>query len=242
MSIAQYTALTADSPLNAPMETATVAANPHDASRSGMSGSEDMNSASSLQNEFITLMVAQIQNQDPLNPLDGTEYVSQLAQFSQVQSMENMSALLQNSMVLQDNLQVLATAGLVGQTVHVATDKFEMGDTIQEGKIELAHASNQVTLVVEDAYGQKTEIPLGAHGAGDVEFRIDPEAHDLPPGEYTISVKVQEGQDSPNILLAGKVEEVRIPSTGGSPLVTIAGVGNIPFYQIAQFGSKTDNA
>ncbi|EDM57244.1 flagellar basal body rod modification protein, partial [Vibrio parahaemolyticus AQ3810] len=59
------------------------------------------------------LMVAQIQNQDPLNPLDGTEYVGQLAQFSQVQSTENMSKVMQNSMVLLDNMQVLSTAGLV---------------------------------------------------------------------------------------------------------------------------------
>ncbi|MCV5837740.1 flagellar hook assembly protein FlgD, partial [Escherichia coli] len=70
----------------------------------------DKNSASSLQNEFISLMVARIQNQDPLNPLDGTEYVGQLAQFSQVQSTENMSKVMQNSMVLLDNMQVLSTA------------------------------------------------------------------------------------------------------------------------------------
>ncbi|MDD1781854.1 flagellar hook assembly protein FlgD [Enterovibrio sp. ZSDZ35] len=226
MSIAHYTALSADSPVNARSEEAAVSANPM-----------DMNSSSSLQNEFITLMVAQIQNQDPLNPLDGTEYVSQLAQFSQVQSMENMSGLMQNSMVLLDNMQVLSTAGLVGETVYVSSDKFELGEDIQSGKIELEHASNQVTLVVKDAYGQTKEVPLGAHGAGDVDFSIDPEELGLKPGEYTVSVKVQDGQDSPNILLAGKVEQVRIPSTGGAALVNITGVGNVPFYQITQFGA-----
>ncbi|MBO0246704.1 flagellar hook assembly protein FlgD, partial [Vibrio sp. Vb0592] len=82
------------------------------------------------------LMVAQIQNQDPLNPLDGTEYVGQLAQFSQVQSTENMSKVIQNSMVLLDNMQVLSTAGLVGQTVYVNSKEFELGDGAQNGKIE----------------------------------------------------------------------------------------------------------
>ncbi|NLS13734.1 flagellar hook assembly protein FlgD [Vibrio sp. SM6] len=226
MSIAQYTALTADSPVSTVSNEATVASNPN-----------DMNSSSALQNEFITLMVAQIQNQDPLNPLDGTEYVSQLAQFSQVQSMENMSGLMQNSMVLLDNMQVLSTAGLVGETVYVASDNFTLGDDVQQGKIELSHASNQVTLVVKDAYGQTTEVPLGAHGAGDVEFSINPEELGLKPGEYTVSVKVQEGQAEPNILLAGKVEQVRIPSTGGSALVNVTGVGSVPFYQISQFGA-----
>src|SRR5690606_11399012 len=112
------------------------------------------------------------QNQDPLNPLDGTEYVGQLAQFSQVQSTENMSKMMQNSMVLMDNMQVLATAGLVGQTVYVSTNEMTLGEGTQSGKIELAHASNQVNLLLEDDYGRVTKVPLGAHGAGDVDFTI----------------------------------------------------------------------
>ncbi|EKO3991304.1 flagellar hook assembly protein FlgD, partial [Vibrio fluvialis] len=100
MSIAQYTALSGDTSGSATTTNTGISSNGLDA-----------NDSTSLQNEFISLMVAQIQNQDPLNPLDGTEYVGQLAQFSQVQSMENMSSLMQNSMVLLDNMQVLSTAG-----------------------------------------------------------------------------------------------------------------------------------
>ncbi|MGM6058248.1 flagellar hook assembly protein FlgD [Vibrio parahaemolyticus] len=227
MSLAQYTALSSDAPVKAAAkENSGIAPNP-----------TDKNSASSLQNEFISLMVAQIQNQDPLNPLDGTEYVGQLAQFSQVQSTENMSKVIQNSMVLLDNMQVLSTAGLVGQTVYVNSKEFELGDGAQNGKIELSHGSNQVTLVVKDQFGQKTNVPLGAHGAGDVEFSINPEELGLKPGKYTVSVEVQEGQASPNVLLAGTVEQVRIPSSGGAALVNVNGVGNVPFYQITQFGA-----
>lgn len=227
MSLAQYTALSADTPVAvASNDTPAVSNNPRDTSN-----------PTSLENEFITLMVAQIQNQDPLNPLDGTEYVGQLAQFSQVQSMENMSGLMQNSMVLLDNMQVLSTAGLVGQTVYVSSNEFELNEGVQSGRIELGHASNQVTLVVKDEYGQKTKVPLGAHAAGDVDFSIDPEKLGLKPGKYSVSVEVQEGQASPNVLLAGKVEQVRIPSTGGTALVKVDGVGSVPFYQISQFGA-----
>ncbi|GAL22594.1 flagellar basal-body rod modification protein FlgD [Vibrio maritimus] len=225
MSIAQFNALDTDTPVS-PQANAGVSANP-----------QDSNSASSLQNEFITLMVAQIQNQDPLNPLDGTEYVSQLAQFSQVQSTENMSMLMQNSMVLLDNMQVLSTAGLVGQTVYVNGNEFELSDGAQKGRVELAHSSSQVTLVVEDEFGQKTKVPLGAHPAGDVDFSIDPEELGLKPGKYSVSVEVQEGQASPSVMLAGEVQQVRIPSSGGAAMVNVAGVGNVPFYQISQFGA-----
>ncbi|PFG57715.1 flagellar basal-body rod modification protein FlgD [Vibrio sp. ES.051] len=227
MSLAQYNALSSDAPVQASASNGSgISANPN-----------DMNSASSLENEFISLMVAQIQNQDPLNPLDGTEYVSQLAQFSQVQSTENMSTIMQNSMVLLDNMQVLSTAGLVGQTVYVNSNEFELGEGVQSGKIELEHGSNQVTLEVKDEFGQSTKVPLGAHGAGDVDFSIDPEALGLKPGKYTVSVEVQDGQASPNILMAGTVEQVRIPNTGGAALVNVQGVGNVPFYQITQFGA-----
>ena len=226
MSIASYNALSSDTPLDT------------SGAQQGISGNPlDMNSASSLENEFISLMVAQIQNQDPLNPLDGTEYVSQLAQFSQVQSTENMSTMMQNSMVLLDNMQVLSTAGLVGQTVYVSSNEFELGEQIQNGKLELAHSSSQVTLVVKDQFGQSTKVPLGAHPAGDVDFSIDPEKLGLKPGNYTVSVEVQEGQSAPNILMAGTVEQVRIPSSGGAAFVNIEGVGSVPFYQITQFGA-----
>ena len=84
---------------------------------------------------------------------------------------------------------------------------------------------------------KKTKVPLGAHAAGDVDFSLDPEKHGLKPGNYRISVEVQEGQAAPNLLLAGEVEQVRIPSTGGAALVNITGVGSVPFYQISQFGA-----
>ncbi|NUW68171.1 flagellar hook assembly protein FlgD [Vibrio coralliilyticus] len=226
MSIASYNALSSDTPVGSGANTTSVTGNPQDA-----------NSATSLENEFISLMVAQIQNQDPLNPLDGTEYVSQLAQFSQVQSTENMASMMQNSMVLLDNMQVLSTAGLVGQTVFVSGNEFEMGDTVQGGKIELQHPSSQANLVVTDEFGQSTKVPLGAHPAGDVDFSINPEELGLKPGKYTVSVQVQEGQSAPNILLAGQVEQVRIPSSGGAAFVNIEGVGSVPFYQITQFGA-----
>ncbi|AUI88608.1 flagellar basal body rod modification protein [Vibrio azureus] len=226
MSIAPFNALSSEAPSASQSSMPSVSNNPMES-----------NKAASLQNEFISLMVAQIQNQDPLNPLDGTEYVSQLAQFSQVQSTENMSTLMQNSMVSLDNMQVLSTAGLMGKTVYVTANEFNLNQQTQSGKIELAHASNQVTLLVKDAFGQTTKVPLGAKGAGEVPFSIDPEELGLKPGPYSISVEVQEGQASPTVLLAGTVEQVRIPSSGGPTLVNVEGVGQVPFYQITQFGA-----
>src|SRR5690606_5935666 len=75
--------------------------------------------AFALRNEFLQMMVAQVQNQDPLNPLDGTEYVSQLAQFSMVEGLEYMRQQEQQNGVLLNTLQVLQSSQLVGKQVTV---------------------------------------------------------------------------------------------------------------------------
>ncbi len=202
--------------------------------------STNENSADALYNQFITLMVAQVQNQDPLNPADGTEYVSQLAQFAQVQSTENMVTILNNNAIMMDNLQVLTTADLVGQTVAVRTDSLQAdGETTYDGSIELSSASNTVTLQLTDEQGNVTNIALGSHSAGMVDFSIDTAALGLN-GNYTMTVLLDEGQSyTPDITLNGKVEMVSIPSTGGSSVVSINGIGDIPFYEIASFGEKS---
>ena len=119
----------------------------------GVSAQED-NSASSLQNQFLTLMVAQINNQNPLEPQDGTEFVSQLAQFSQVESSENLVKLTQTNQVLLDNLQVLSTSTLVDQNVSVRTDSIQAdGESVINGSIDLSANSNVVNLVITDSKG-----------------------------------------------------------------------------------------
>lgn len=224
MTIAQFNALSTDVPAIESTNMA-VAGNPNNA-----------NDANSLKNEFINLMVAQIQNQDPLNPLDGTEYVGQLAQFSQVESTENMAKLMQNSMVLLDNMQVLSTAGLVGQTVYVEGSEVELTDAKQQGRIELDHASSTVSIVLTDQLGNKKTMPLGPKNKGEVEFTIAPNALGLAKGQYQISVEVAKDLPQPSVLLAGEVSQVRVPSNGGAALVNVEGIGRVPFYQISQFG------
>lgn len=195
------------------------------------------NSTESLTNEFITLMVAQIQNQDPLNPTDGTEYVSQLAQFSQVESTENLVSLMQNQMVMLDNMQVLSTTNLVGQDVSVRSDSFIAdGESTITGSIELGAASNTVTLEITDERGNIHELPLGAHNAGKANFEID--TADLGiEGAASIKVVIDEGQAyQPSISLSGTVAGVSISNTTGTAILNIPGVGDVPFYDITTFG------
>jgi flagellar basal-body rod modification protein FlgD len=230
MALPGYSALGADVPITQmESQTKAVESNPND--------------TSSLKNEFITLMVAQVQNQDPLDPAKGSEYVSQLAQFSQVESSDDMVSLMKSNSVRMDNLQVLATASLVGQEVMVRSNNFSVdGEPAQNisGQVALTSPSSQVNLLIQDQFGQTKKIALGPQAAGQVDFKLDADALELPKGGYGVSVELGNGQKyQPEILMNGKVESINIPSTGGASMVSLRGQGSVPFYDISQFGGAS---
>lgn len=199
------------------------------------------NTAAGMNNLFMQLLVAQIQNQDPLNPTDGTEYVSQLAQLTQVQSMETMSKLMANNAVLMDNLQTLTTGNLVGQKVMVQTDTVETdGSTNIDGRLTLDHAANTVTVIVKDDSGNETKIELGKQEKGTVDFNIDPDALGLKEGKYTLSVVTDTEETKVPIEIGGVVNNVRIPLDGSPTLLNITGIGEVAYNNITQFGQSKD--
>jgi len=206
---------------------------------SGVSAND--NTAAGMNNLFMQLLVAQIQNQDPLNPTDGTEYVSQLAQLTQVQSMETMSKLMANNAVLMDNLQTLTTGNLVGQKVMVQTDTVETdGSTSIDGRLTLDHAANTVTVIVKDESGNETKIELGKQEKGTVDFKIDPDALGLKEGKYTLSVVTDTEETKVPVEVGGVVNNVRIPLDGSPTLLNITGIGEVAYNNITQFGQSKD--
>lgn len=194
----------------------------------------NVSDATQMENNFITLMVAQIRNQDPTSPVDSTEFLNQFSAMSQVKSLENMAELTKSNLVLQDNLQTLTAAGLVGQEVKVAVESVQLDGTPVRGQIALDYASAKTVLTLTDSNGSKTELPLGAHAAGPVSFEVDPAKLGLAPGQYKLAVKTESGEQ-PSIEVAGLVRHVRVGAEG--PVLEVAGAGPVPFYNITEFSS-----
>ncbi|WP_120994461.1 flagellar hook assembly protein FlgD [Stutzerimonas urumqiensis] len=195
----------------------------------------NLSDATQMENNFIDLMVAQIKFQDPTKPVDSTEFLNQFSAMSQVKSMENMARVAQSNLVLTDNLQTLTAAGLVGQDVTVAVDRVELSDEALAGEFQLAHPSGKTTLVLTDAVGKQTEVPLGPQAAGRVPFTLDAKALGLAEGEYAVSVETASGE-APQLELTGRVGHVRVSAEG--PVLEVAGAGQVPFYQILAFGQQ----
>lgn len=195
--------------------------------------SVNVSDATQLENNFLTLMVAQIQNQDPTKPVDSTEFLNQFAAMSQVKSLENMASLSKSNLVLLDNLQTLTAAGLVGQEVKVAAGQLELGVDKVRGEINLEHAAGKLALVVTDSNGVKKEIDLGSQAPGRVPFELDPKALGLAPGSYKVEVQSDSGE-YPKVEVAGRITQVRVSAEG--PVLEIVGIGSVPFYNITEFG------
>ncbi|MCQ4269253.1 flagellar hook assembly protein FlgD [Pseudomonas stutzeri] len=199
----------------------------------------NVSDATTMENNFISLMVAQIKYQDPTKPVDSTEFLNQFSAMSQVKSMENMASLAQNNLVLMDNLQTLTASGLVGQQVSVAVDTLELDGTVVSGQFSLEHASNRTSLVLTDSNGVQTAVELGAHSAGAVPFQIDPASLGLPAGRYSVVIESDNGE-FPQAEVAGRVDNVRVSAEG--PVLQVQGVGSVPFYNILEFGQGAASA
>ncbi|MCF6781178.1 flagellar hook capping FlgD N-terminal domain-containing protein [Stutzerimonas stutzeri] len=192
----------------------------------------NVSDAATMENNFISLMVAQIKNQDPTKPVDSTEFLNQYSAMSQVKSMENMSSLMQSNLVLTDNLQTLTAAGLVGQQVSVAVESLDLSGQAVKGQFELGHASTRTALLLTDSNGTQTRIELGGQSAGKVPFVIDPAKHGLRDGQYSVSIETENGE-FPRVEVAGEVSNVRVSAEG--PVLLVQGVGSVPFYNILEF-------
>lgn len=197
-------------------------------------------SSSALTNEFMTLMIAQIQNQDPTNPIDGTEYVSQLAQFSQVESLEKMRSDQNTQMVMIENMGIVQSANLIGKDAMVAADSLKIeadSETIQ-GKIYLENATSAASIDIVDVNGDVAHtINLGAQGSGDVAFDINPTALGLPPGEYTLQAKATTGDESTSLktFVQAPIEKIHFASASGMMMAELGyGLGTISVLEISE--------
>jgi|SRR5690606_10844595 len=188
--------------------------------------------------DFMRLMITQLRNQDPFKPLDPSEFLGQLAQFSTVtgiQSMESSVAALATSL---RSSQVLSGATLVGREVlaPASTVTIETGETVQ-GAVEVPGGAADVHVLVRDSSGQLVRrINIEPSSGGLTSFAwdgLDESGTAVPSGEYEIEVVARVGGESSSLdpLLTGRVGSVTIdPARGG--LILNTGIGAVAISDV----------
>ncbi|WP_213796368.1 flagellar hook assembly protein FlgD [Klebsiella aerogenes] len=153
-----------------------------------------------LHNSFLTLLVAQLKNQDPTNPMQNNELTSQLAQINTVQGIEKLNTTLGAISGQINSNQSLQASALIGHGVMVPGNNILVGS--KEGQVsttpfgvELERAADQVTATITNANGQVVRtIEIGGLTAGVHAFTWDGSLDDgtaAPDGAYKVAINAK---------------------------------------------------
>jgi flagellar basal-body rod modification protein FlgD len=176
--------------------------------------------------EFLTLLMTQLTNQDPLNPMESTEFMEQIASMNQVQQLMNANDRLDALALGLTSLNNQAAVDLVGKEVVARGNAIQHTEgQSQELMFELGAAAAEVTITVEDEAGEvvwtKT-LDQGEMLAG--EHAVTWPGDDAPDGDYTFKVVARDaaGEDvTATTYITGLIDELRFDS--GVPILMVGG-------------------
>jgi len=143
--------------------------------------------------DFLKLFVAQLQHQDPLAPQDPTQFLSQLAQLTQVEQAYNSTTALQNLLTAQNNASAMSSVSFIGGTIKANgnTAAFD-GASPTSLQFNMSVPTSSATVTISDASGKVVRTAtLGAAAAGEASFAWDGRDNSgalLPAGAYTFGV------------------------------------------------------
>jgi len=187
--------------------------------------------------DFLTLLITQLQNQDPLDPMDGTEFMTQMAQLTEVEQAYNTNMNLENIMSALDNASSLSAASLVGKNVSAAGSQVALN--AGEGAIlsySVPSSAEQVTVTIMDANGATVRTLTAGQttpGTSSVSWDgRDADGNQLASGIYNVSVSGVNSAGNTvacQPLVTGRVEGISYAGTAVT--MTVGGV-TVPFNNI----------
>ena len=181
------------------------------------------------QEDFLMLMTTQFQNQDPLQPTESGEFISQMAQFSTVAGIGDLNTAMTSLAESMFSGQALQAATMIGRNVLIDGEwaNFD-GDQPLQGAIELPFPSTGASVQIFDASGQLVrQIDLGSRGSGTATFEWDGVLEDgttAPAGNYRISGSLVNGGEELALptFAAARVQSIALGSDGQGPQITTA--------------------
>ena len=188
------------------------------------------------QEDFLKLLMTQLQNQDPMEPMDNGEFMGQMAQFSTVQGVTEMGESIDGLVSIYQGQQMSANASMIGKKALVDGNWAQLEGGKLAGAIDLTTAANDLRVDVKSETGElMASIGLGSKMAGVQEFSWDGIKQDgttAPEGNYYLSASaVRDGQSTvPAMQVYGTVNSVQMK--GGEVTLNVSGQGNVSFNSV----------
>ncbi len=191
-------------------------------------------------NEFMELMLAQLNNQNPLDPQDNGEFISQLAQFSSLEEVQKLSGTVNDVAGQFRSTQALQASAMVGKTVMAPSMVGVLGAEGEvRGSIEVPASTGGIWVSIENQNGERVrQIDLGSSQAGMKSFAWDGKdgnGNSLPPGPYKIIAEgsYPGGAQQLPTMISANVDSVSL-GQNGSVTLNLAGMGSIALSDVKQ--------
>lgn len=193
------------------------------------------------QSQFLKLMITQIKHQDPLNPADSGEFLSQLAQFGTVNGITELQSSFDAFASSLQSSQALQASTMVGRSVLLPGNVglLEAGADLK-GAVDLPASSANLRVIINDAAGQLVrQIDLGTQPAGIARFAWDGRSNSgdaVPTGTYGVSAQafVDGKAVSQSTLIQSKVESVTLGKAGQDSSLNLRGLGTVSINDIRE--------
>lgn len=184
---------------------------------------------------FLMLLVAQLKNQDPLEPLSTNEFTSQIVQFASVEQEIATNTNLEQMIALQRSNQTASAVGYLGKRIEAAGDTTMLANGHAEWNYDLPDSASSVKLLVADASGnpvKRFEAPTNT-GAHQVIWNgIDELGNIMPDGQYTLSVTALDSDGKKIATTTSVVGVVSGLETSGEEIMLHVGSIGIPIDEV----------
>jgi len=212
---------------------------------SGSSGTSAASATSLGGTDFLTLMLAQLKNQDPTSPVDSNQFLSQLASLSEVQGITQLNTSFSALSTSLASSQALQASSLLGHQALVSSSTATLtaaGSTVT-GAVSVPQTSSSVLLNISNSSGVLVQqINLGAQSTGLANFSWNGTQGDgsqAPAGQYTLSAQVEgvaSGTAVPTYV-NGTVQSVTMGAGSAGLTLNVAGLGSVPFSNVQQISN-----
>jgi flagellar basal-body rod modification protein FlgD len=211
----------------------------------GTSAASAASSATTLGGtDFLTLMLAQLKNQDPTSPVDSNEFLSQLASLSEVQGITQLNTSFATLSGSLTSNQALQASSLLGHQALVpsSTATLTTAGAPISGAVSVPQTSSQVVLNITNSAGALVQsINLGAQSAGLANFTWNGQTSGgpAPAGTYNLTAQVSgvAGGTAVSTLVSGTVDSVTMGSGTTGMSLNISGLCSVPFSSVQQISN-----
>ena len=199
----------------------------------------DDNSPEAIQERFMSLLVAQLKNQDPLAPMDNAQVTSQMAQLNTVTGINKLNTTMQGVANSINGNQTAQATSMLGRAVLTEGNDLKLADGEAVGSMQLNQSVDILRVNVLDAGANVLRtIDLGAQGKGTHEFTWDGKSADgsvLPVGTYKFEIEAKAAGKAASVtpLTLSVVQGIRNAGADGTKLLTSNG-GEVGFADIKQ--------